>query len=219
MHWREWEPIYEEILADFGFSRAADEDARDRLADLVNEDRCIGIEALRAALAGKDVVVLGAGASLAAWLAGRNPAETRPLIVADAAVAAVMDAGWMPALIVTDLDGNVGKQVAASDRGVPVAIHAHGDNADAIRTWVPRFPGPILPTTQAEPRAGVVNVGGFTDGDRAVFLAEAAGARRVSIAGFDREPGPYKDAGPLKPRKLEWMNRLLGQVRIEVARE
>ncbi len=62
--------------------------------------------------------------------------------------------------------------------------------------------------------ARLLNVGGFTDGDRAVFLAEHSGARRILLWGFDfgsvDEPDPGARARKLA--KLAWAGRLIGEL-------
>jgi uncharacterized Rossmann fold enzyme len=97
--------------------------------------------------------------------------------------------------------------VRLTERGVPVAVHAHGDNDGAIRKVVPDCDGAfVLPTTQAEPHGPVRNFGGFTDGDRAAFLADHLGAARLVLVGWDFDD---PTVGSAKARKLEWAERLL----------
>jgi uncharacterized Rossmann fold enzyme len=111
-------------------------------------------------------------------------------------------------LMVTDLDKTPDTACALTHEGVPVAVHAHGDNVPAVERWVPRLDGEyLLPTTQAEPRGPVRNYGGFTDGDRAAFLADAFGAAELRFPGWDFDD-PAVDAE--KRRKLVWAERLLG---------
>jgi uncharacterized Rossmann fold enzyme len=64
----------------------------------------------------------------------------------------------------------------------------------------------VLATTQAAPRGAVGNHGGFTDGDRAAFLADAAGAERLVFAGWDFDD---PSVAPVKLKKLRWAERLL----------
>jgi uncharacterized Rossmann fold enzyme len=52
----------------------------------------------------------------------------------------------------------------------------------------------------------VYNVGGFTDGDRAAFLADHCGADRLTFLGWDFDD---PEVGPMKRRKLAWAERLL----------
>jgi uncharacterized Rossmann fold enzyme len=91
--------------------------------------------------------------------------------------------------------------------GTVMVVHAHGDNMDLLRFWVPLFPGPLVGTTQAGPFGRIHNFGGFSDGDRAVFLALALGAAEVTLAGFFLDdPG----VNPVKRKKLLWARTLLG---------
>ncbi|MEF8855589.1 MAG: hypothetical protein V5A24_08885, partial [Haloarculaceae archaeon] len=61
MEFHEWEPVYERIIADFGFDRAADERARDLLAATVGTDT---VDLDRFDVAGRTVAIAGAGPSL-----------------------------------------------------------------------------------------------------------------------------------------------------------
>jgi len=109
--------------------------------------------------------------------------------------------------MVTDLDKNPETARELSHEGVPVAVHAHGDNIAAIERYVPSFAlDSVLPTTQAAPTPPVCNPGGFTDGDRAAFLADACGAGRLVFPGWTFDD---PSVGPEKARKLRWAERLL----------
>lgn len=190
----DWEPYYEAILTDFGFSRAADERARDELAAMTT-----GFDHDRLDVAGT-VAVVAPGPTLAAEAPAVEAADT---VVAASDAAAVVEAD----LVVTDLDGDPDTAVAATHDGRPVAVHAHGDNLTALREHVPRMADEwVLPTTQAAPVDGVENLGGFTDGDRAAFIADAFGAGTLTFVGWDLTDD---DVSPDKRRKLRWAARLL----------
>jgi uncharacterized Rossmann fold enzyme len=196
-----WEPVYRQILSDFGFDRTADERARDVLAERTDSfdlDRLAAIE-------GATVAVAGAGPSLAA---DADRAATAEFVVAASTGADVLaDAGVATDLMVTDLDKNPETAVRLTRSGTPVAAHAHGDNVPAIREWVPQFADrQVLPTTQAAPRGPVRNFGGFTDGDRAAFLADSLGAGSLRFVGWDFDDPTVT---PAKARKLQWAERLL----------
>lgn len=203
----EWEPLYEEILAEFGYSRAADERARDLLADLLaaraGAARASRVDVERE-LAGERVVVVGP----ARWTL---PLASGVVVATDAALAGLIDRGVVPRVVVTDLDGDAVAHVEASRRGALLAVHAHGDNEAALRALVPRLDGLVLGTTQAAGARGVECFGGFTDGDRAVLLAEACGAREIALVGFDFDH-PVAKAGrdaSSKRAKLAWARRLV----------
>jgi len=96
----------------------------------------------------------------------QRPAAARApaVIAADGATTVCLNAGLVPDVIVTDLDGPVASEVAANVRGALVAVHAHGDNAPAIDRWVPEFTGQLAGSWAGPPRDGLFDVGGFTDG-------------------------------------------------------
>ncbi|WP_433624754.1 6-hydroxymethylpterin diphosphokinase MptE-like protein [Halomicrococcus sp. NG-SE-24] len=196
-----WNPVYEAIIADFGFERAADEHARDVLGAYVGPfdyDRLAFVD-------GATVAVAGAGPSLEDDLDSVRSADA--VVAASSAADVLLDAGVAVDLLVTDLDGNPGTARALTERGVPVVAHAHGDNVPAVREHVPTFDREhVLATTQAEPRGPVENFGGFTDGDRAAFLADHFGAAELVFPGWDVDDS---SVGPVKRRKLAWAERLL----------
>ena len=198
-----WEPVYEAILAAFGYDRRADERARDRLAALA-----VPFESDRLDVpAGSTVAVAGAGPSL------DEPGSIERAAAADRVFAASTAADVLEAhgvavdMLVTDLDKNPDTVRRLTERGTPVAVHAHGDNVDAIERVVPDcVPGLVLPTTQAAPREHVRNPGGFTDGDRAGFLADHLGADELVFVGWDLDDPTVDDE---KAAKLVWAERLL----------
>lgn len=197
MEYHEWEPFYEAILADFGFDREADEVARDWLAERVES-----FDLADLALTGT-VAIAGVAESLESELDVVEEADA--VVAASDAAGRLAAAGLNPDLLVTDLDGDPDGAIELAASGVPVAIHAHGDNREELREYVPRFPQEaVIGTTQAEPVGPLHNHGGFTDGDRAAFLADAAGANRLSFPGWD-----FDAAEGSKARKLEWAALLL----------
>ena len=202
MEFRNWEPHYREILGYFGFDRTADEEAARLIASLMVRDD-IGI--LTGLTEGNEVTVCGNAPGLKDELGA-----VRGVVFAADAAAEVLDAhGIRPHAIFTDLDGATDRFIAMNARGTVVVIHAHGDNMPLLRHWVPRFPGPVVATTQAAPLPHVYNFGGFTDGDRAVFAADELGASRIALVGFDLDD---KNVDPLKRGKLVWARKLLALI-------
>ena len=201
MNYETWEPVYERVLADFGFDRAADERSRDAIAELVEPFDPGRFDPI----GGATVAVAGAGPSLADDLALVREADYA--VAASTAADVLLEAGTVPDLMVTDLDKNPGTARELTRRGVPVAAHAHGDNISAVREHVPTFDQRhVLATTQAAPVEGVENFGGFTDGDRGAFLADHFGAARLVFPGWDFDD---PDVGAMKRKKLAWAERLL----------
>ena len=106
------------------------------------------------------------------------------LISADGATTALIEERISPDIVATDLDGNMDDILLANLRGANIAVHAHGDNLDAVIKYTPFFSN-VIGTTQAQPVGNIYNFGGFTDGDRAIFLAVALGASEITLAGMD----------------------------------
>jgi len=201
MEFTTWEPVYEAILADFGYGREGDERARDDLAAVVSDYYTPDAFDVR----GGTVAVAGGGPSLEAQLDTVQSADA--VFAASDAARRLREAGVAVDCMVTDLDKTPGTARTLTTSTVPVAVHAHGDNRDLLAEYVPTFDHAfVLPTTQAAPVGGVVNPGGFTDGDRAAFLADAVGAGRLTFAGWDFDDSTV---GAEKARKLRWAERLL----------
>ena len=206
MEFEAWEAFYLQILKDFGFSRAADEAVARELDASLRGQRASDAE-LRSIFDGREVTVAGNGPNLEGEIDGARGV----LVTADEATTVAMGRGRIPTVVVTDLDGTVSDQVKANDAGAAVVVHGHGDNGPAVRKWAPLFAGTTVATTQSRPAGGLRNFGGFTDGDRAVFLADHFGAARIHLIGFDFEHPSPKDADArTKQRKLDWAYILLG---------
>lgn len=219
MDWTDWEPWYEAILEDLGYDRAADEAARDELAALLQARDPATPDSLAAVFDGRSAHLVGAGPRLPDLTRGDLPTPEEGVLVAcDAAAARVLDLGRVPDVVVTDLDGPRAALVEADEAGALPVVHGHGDNREALADVVPDLAGPLLGTTQAEPRAPVHNWGGFTDGDRAAHAAAHHGATAVRCLAFDLDrpgPGPTGDRDE-KARKLAWARRLLDVVPVPV---
>lgn len=200
MEFAAWEPIYELIVEDFGFDPAADRRARDFLDERVE---IFDFEALD--FQGRSVAIAGGSPTLEAELEAVRSAER--VVAVSSAASVLEDRGMTPDLVVTDLDGSPETAVSLGNRGVPVAVHAHGDNIPTLQAWIPKFDREFLiGTTQVEPTRRVINRGGFTDGDRAAFLADAFGARSLLFPGWQFDD---PEVDEIKHRKLLWAARLL----------
>ncbi|WP_297436046.1 6-hydroxymethylpterin diphosphokinase MptE-like protein [Thermococcus sp.] len=183
MEWEEWKPFYMRIVREMGYSVEEDRRAARILRALLLEGDEYILRDELAAVVEKRAYVFGCGPSLERALE-EHDFSNGTLIAADGATSALLDAGLLPEVIATDLDGRVSDLKLANDRGAFMAVHAHGDNVDKLTTYVPFF-SRVLGTTQTEPLDIVYNFGGFTDGDRAAFLAEGLGAREIILVGFD----------------------------------
>jgi len=144
MDYKTWKPIYETLVAEFNFSIESDKKAAGILNELLERKKLLSIGDLGNLLDNKDILVFGAGPSLEQSVLRYKKKFTGTVkLAADGATTALLKNNIHPDIIVTDLDGNVSDQLRANAEGSIVAIHAHGDNIDAIKTYVPRFEGII----------------------------------------------------------------------------
>ena len=183
-----WEKYYKEILDDFGFSREADEESARLLDEILSVEGCLTLEELRELVSFSDkFIVFGAGPSIkehVRMLKEEYDLRDYVLLPADGATTPLIEERIVPDVIATDLDGNLDDIFLANLKGANVVIHAHGDNIDKIASLTGFFTN-IMGTTQAQPIGNLYNFGGFTDGDRAIFLAVALGASEITLAGMD----------------------------------
>jgi len=183
----DWLPWYSKILETFGYDQCGDQRAADLLSELLAE-RAGHVAELRKLIADRPVLVFGAGPSLEEDLKQamkEGLLQKTVTVVADGATTAfVQISGTAPNVIVTDLDGIISDIIYAQNLGTIVVIHAHGDNIDKLKKYVPAF-SKAIGSTQAHPRSNVHNFLGFTDGDRAVFLAAGMDAKLIALAGMD----------------------------------
>jgi len=178
MELRRWMREYMRIrgeLSSLGLNFDRDGEARDVLSGFVRGGRGI----LRF-LKGRPAIVIG---NAPARLRLVHPCS---VIAADGATKMLMADGIVPDVICTDLDGDMGAIGKAGRRGAVVVVHAHGDNIHKIKRAMQLLRGcKTIGTTQVEPRRGVYNFGGFTDGDRCIFLARKFGATPIGFTGID----------------------------------
>ena len=207
MEFEKWEPVYSRILQDMGFSREEDECAALILSHLLDHSKTADVSVLHELIGEKNVLVCGNAPCLKEEL-GSVDAGNHVVIAADGAAGVVLDFGIVPDIIVTDLDGDVGKEIIANNRGSLMVVHAHGDNIDKLERYVPLLHS-IVGSTQSVPLKNVYNFGGFSDGDRCVFLAKEFGAAKITLTGFDFND---EDVTPIKKKKLHWAKTLIREL-------
>lgn len=205
MDFKKWEPVYEEILKDFGWLRGRDEEAARLLSGMLSR-RTIDLSILKEKLQGKDVLVCGNAPTLSREL-DKIDKTKYVIIAADGATSVLLKKGIVPDIIVTDLDGNIPDEIEANRKGSLMVVHAHGDNMEKL--GVVKELRKVIGTTQSAPLSNIYNFGGFSDGDRCVFLAQAFGAKSITLAGFYFED---KNVTGIKKKKLKWAKRLIGMI-------
>ncbi|MDL2246647.1 DUF115 domain-containing protein, partial [Methanobrevibacter sp. OttesenSCG-928-K11] len=131
---------------------------------------------------------------------------------------ALLEENIIPDIIATDLDGKMEDLLKSNEKGSLMVIHAHGNNSDEIIKYTKQFNN-ILGTTQSKPFGNLYNFGGFTDGDRAIFLSVALNAQKIILAGMDfgkivtkySRPNLSNDteiADDIKQKKLDYAEKL-----------
>lgn len=189
----------------------ADREAAQRLSEALVDHDVREPDELAEPLEGREVQVLGPKPGGAEDV---DPAD--PVIAAGGAVRQALSAGVQPTLVVTDLDGSDMSHEMFSRAGVPTIVHAHGDNRALVDRLLPELEGPVLGTCQTRPPTdGPIRLhrfGGFTDGDRACFTAQAFGAESLRLVGWDFDEPIGGD--PVKQKKLNLAARLLEDLEI-----
>jgi hypothetical protein len=163
------------------------------------------------------VIIFGAGPSLKEDISEIKKYKlhkTLKIIAADGAVKALLEEHIIPDILVTDLDGDQDAIIEANKLGVITIVHAHGDNISRLKEVVPKLKN-VIGTTQTKETGGKLkNFGGFTDGDRAVFLARRFKAKLIILAGMDfgKKIGTYSGTY-IKEKKLKKLK--IGKALIE----
>jgi uncharacterized Rossmann fold enzyme len=226
MRYRDWEPIYKEILEDFGFDREKDEEAAILASELIARKRMNTEEVkqeLEGRINGKRALICGDAPCLDRDIK-KKLRELDDLLVyqnfvviaANGATSVLIHYALIPDIVVSDLDGTIADILYANRLGSIVVVHAHGDNIEMLKKVIPGLQGTMLCTTQSKPLRNVFNFGGFTDGDRCVFLAKEFGAKSIELLGFDFED---KDVSTTKKKKLKWAKRLIESIGNSIAVE
>lgn len=207
MEYEEWRRFYHEIRKEFKFSEEKDRESAALLNSVIKENKTEKIERI---IRGSTVNVFGAGPSLEKI---RKMPHGKS-IACDGAASYLLRLKCTPDIITTDLDGKIEDIAAAEKKGSMVIIHAHGDNICYIANYAAKFSAPFG-TTQLKLFGKLFNFGGFTDGDRAVFLAAHFRAKEINLYGFDfsGEIGKYsfteKKDIEKKRKKLKWAEKLI----------
>lgn len=220
-----WVSLYSVIRREFGFSDEEDFAAAEIL-DLVmqgfSKTRSEVLKDLKKFIEGSKVLVVGAGPSC------ERVSEFVSLydvvVAADGALRCCRRVGVEPQVVVTDLDGVSLSDLMSFDGFI--VVHAHGDNVSRLVSWAPLLKGKkVLGTSQVSLTTSNISFsGGFTDGDRAVYLALESGATEVGLIGFDfgevmsrySKPNLRKETplNPVKKRKLYWCKILVDLMRL-----
>ena len=125
------------------------------------------------------------------------------IIAVDGTCKLFQEKNIVPNILVTDLDGDWSSIRWAIENNTTTLIHAHGDNHHLIDNFFLEYENlknqsNIWGTTQNYISSDLFNFGGFTDGDRAIFLSFHFQAPIIGLIGFDfgGEIGRYSLSHP-----------------------
>ena len=176
-----WEKRYFSILKEMNYSEKKDKESALILDSILKKTDTI--EKIRKIIQGKTVFVIGSGPSLSIAIPKLKKLQKSIKIAADSSLEPLIDNGIIPDIIVTDLDGNEDTIKKISKTKSIFVIHAHGDNIEKLQ-MVKKMKN-CVGTTQTNPFNKIQNFGGFTDGDRGVFLASYFDAKKIILFGMD----------------------------------
>ncbi len=201
-----WEKRYLEILKEFGYSKKRDIESAKILNSILKYK--IPLSELSDLIFDQDVFVIGAGPTLLSSIPVLKKHNSVTKIVADGAVKALIENKIKSDILVSDLDGDKKSLKKLGKSNTIMVIHAHGDNFDKLEI-VSNFKN-CVGTTETKPFGKIHNFGGFTDGDRCVFLAHHFKAKRIILFGMDfgNKIGEYsKTKIPNKKIKIKKLRR------------
>jgi len=206
-----WKKRYLLILKELDYSQKKDKESAIILDSILKKTDTT--EKISKMIEAKTVFVIGSGPSLSKAIPKLKKLKRTIKIAADSSLKPLVDNGIIPDIVVTDLDGdeNTIKKIAKT-KSIFV-IHAHGDNIEKLEL-VKEIKNKIG-TTQSNPFNKIQNFGGFTDGDRGVFLASYFGAKKIILFGMDfgnkigRFSNTKKSDRKVKLKKLEIGESLL----------
>jgi len=206
-----WNSKYNEILEEFNYNKIKDTDSAILLNSLLkNKNQVKKIQKL---IKNENVFVVGAGPSLSKAIPKLQKYKKTLKIVADTAVKPLLENGIKSDIIVTDLDGDENTLKTVGKSETIFVVHAHGDNISKLY-MVENFKN-CVGTTQSKPFEKIENFGGFTDGDRAVFLANYFKAKKIVLFGMDfgerigRHSNTKRSERKIKLKKLRKGKQLL----------
>ena len=206
-----WNSRYREILKEFNYNKKKDTESAILLNSILEDGN--NIKKIHELIKNQNVFVIGAGPSLSYAIPVLQHFKKTVTIVADSAIKPLIDNGIKPDIIVTDLDGDEETLRKIGKSKIIFVVHAHGDNISKLNL-IGNFKN-CVGTTQTKPFGRIQNFGGFTDGDRAVFLASYFKAKKIILFGMDfgKRIGKYSNTKPserkIKLKKLRKGKSLL----------
>ncbi|MCS3901080.1 6-hydroxymethylpterin diphosphokinase MptE-like protein [Methanococcus voltae] len=194
-----WNSWYHKIMDDLGFNKHNDLKTTELLNNLLKEHpKKSNLNDLKNLIENKEVYVFGAGPSINKHiekfkkLQKNNPNNINKnnnyvIISADGTTKALLEENIYPDVIITDLDGHMDEIIQSSNNGAIIIVHAHGDNEENVIMYVNQLSN-IIGSSQVPDVSNfenILNYGGFTDGDRCIFLANEFKPSKIVLCGMD----------------------------------
>ena len=200
-----WKKRYFSILKELNYSEKKDKESALILDSILKKTD--SIEKIRKLIQDRTVLVIGSGPSLSIAIPKLKKLKKSIKIAADSSLKLLVVNEIIPDIIVTDLDGDENAIKRISKTKSIFVIHAHGDNIEKL--YMVKKIKNCIGTTQTNPFNKIQNFGGFTDGDRGVFLANHFNAKKIILFGMDfgNQIGKFsntkKSDRKIKLKKLE----------------
>ncbi len=197
-----WKKKYYEILKELNYSEKKDKESAIILNSILKKTNIN--KKIISLIKGKTVFVIGSGPSLASAIPKLKNYKKIIKIAADSSIKPLVANGIIPDIIVTDLDGDMKTLEKIGKTNSIFVVHAHGDNIEKLDI-VKKFKN-CIGTTQSTPFDKIKNYGGFTDGDRGVFLANHFQAKKIILLGMDfgDQIGKYSET-----KKSDWKIKMI----------
>ncbi len=203
-----WKKRYHEILKELNYSEKKDKESSIVLNSILKKTNIN--KKIISLIKGETVFVIGSGPSLASAIPKLKNYKKIVKIAADSSIKPLVANGIIPDIIVTDLDGDIKTLEKIGKTNSIFVVHAHGDNIEKL-DFVKKFKN-CIGTTQSTPFDKIKNYGGFTDGDRGVFLANYFQAKKIILLGMDfgDQIGKYSETKK-SDRKIKMMKLKKGE--------
>ncbi|MCA9827152.1 MAG: DUF115 domain-containing protein [Nitrosopumilus sp.] len=176
-----WKKRYSDILKEFTYDEKKDRESAIILNSILKKSDIN--EKIMNLVKGKTVLVIGSGPSLSSAIPKLKKYKKSIKIAADSSIKLLVENGIIPHIVVTDLDGDENTLGRIARTKSIFVVHAHGDNMEKLE-FVKKIKN-CIGTTQSIPFDKIHNFGGFTDGDRGVFLASHYNAKKIILFGMD----------------------------------
>ncbi|HJM79574.1 MAG TPA: 6-hydroxymethylpterin diphosphokinase MptE-like protein [Nitrosopumilus sp.] len=176
-----WNKKYSTILKELNYSRKKDKESAVILDSILK--KTYSIKKIENLIKNETVFVIGSGPSLSAAIPKLKKFKKSIKIAADSSLKPLIENGIIPNIVITDLDGDENTIKKISNTKSIFVIHAHGDNIKKLE--MVRKIKNCIGTTQTNSFNKIQNFGGFTDGDRGVFLASHFDAKKIILFGMD----------------------------------